>query len=161
MISCKPRNCKHELTSLLARSNQNHWKAILVSKIGPRTLKIWTGHSGWFLLNSKLFEIAQQKLQHFYKKERYEFSPNFKGVAQKMGLPRPSEDLEVFGGKSKSKTPRAFRFCPKQVPTKVNNWWKFGVDISNHLWDIQNWKFFLLKVPSTRYENNFQKLFYT
>ena len=29
-------------------------------------LKIWTGHSHWFFLNPKSFEIAQQKLQHFY-----------------------------------------------------------------------------------------------
>ena len=76
-----------------------------------------------------------------------------------MGPPRPFEVLETFGGKSKSKAPRAFKFCTKRVPIEVNNWWKFGVDISNHLWDIQNWKFFFLKVPPTRYKNNFQKLF--
>ena len=76
-----------------------------------------------------------------------------------MGPPRPFEVLETFGGKSKSKPPIAFKFCTKRVPIEVNNWWKFGVDISNHLWDIQNWKFFFLKVPPTRYKNNFQKLF--
>ena len=76
-----------------------------------------------------------------------------------MDLPRPFEVLEAFGGKSKSKAPRAFKFCTKRVPTEVNNWWKFGVDISNQLWDIQIWKFFFLKVPPTRYKNNFQKLF--
>ena len=76
-----------------------------------------------------------------------------------MGPPRPFEVLETFGGKSKSEPPIAFKFCTKWVPIEVNNWWKFGVDISNHLWDIQNWKFFFLKVPPTRYKNNFQKLF--
>ena len=76
-----------------------------------------------------------------------------------MDLPRPFEVLEAFGGKSKSKAPRAFKFCAKRVPIEVNNWWKFGVDIFNQLWDIQIWKFFFLKVPPTRYKNNFQKLF--
>ena len=76
-----------------------------------------------------------------------------------MDLPRPFEVLEAFGGKSKSEAPRAFKFCAKRVPTEVNNWWKFGVDIFNQLWDIQIWKFFFLKVPPTRYKNNFQKLF--
>ena len=106
-------------------------------------LKIWTWHSNWFLLNPKPFEIAQQKLQHSYNLERNEFSPNFKGVPQKMGLPCPLEVLEGFGRKSKSEAPRALKFCTKRVPIKVNNWWKFGVDIFNHLWDIQNWKIFL------------------
>ena len=76
-----------------------------------------------------------------------------------MDLPRPFEVLEAFGGKSKSEAPRAFKFCAKRVPIEVNNWWKFGVDIFNQLWDIQIWKFFFLKVPPTRYKNNFQKLF--
>ena len=70
-----------------------------------------------------------------------------------MGPPRPLEVLEGFGRKSKSEAPRAFKFCTKRVLIEVDNWWKFGVDILIHLWDIQNWKFFLLKVPSTRYKN--------
>ena len=65
-----------------------------------------------------------------------------KGVAQKMGLPRPFEVLDVFGGKSKSKAPKAFKFSPKRVPIEVNIWWKFGADISNHFWEIKNWKIF-------------------
>ena len=68
------------------------------------------------------FEIAQQKLQYFYNLERNEFSPIFKGVAQKMDLPRPLEVLEGFGGKSKPEAPRAFKFCAKWVLIKVNNW---------------------------------------
>ena len=75
-----------------------------------------------------------------------------------MDLPRPFEVLEAFGGKSKSEAPRAFKFCAKRVPIEVNNWWKFGVDISNQLWDIQIWKFFFFKVPPTRYKNSFWKL---
>ena len=130
-------------------------------KLFQGLLKIWTGHSHWFLLNPKLFEIAKQKLQHFYNKGRNEFSQNFKSIAQKMGPPRSFEVLEGFGRKFKTKAPRALKLCTKRVSIEVDNWWKFGVDISNHLWDIQNWKFFLLKVPSTRYKNNFQKLFYT
>ena len=50
-------------------------------------LKIWTGHSNWFLLNPKLFEIASQKFQHCYNLERNEFSPNLKSVAQNLALP--------------------------------------------------------------------------
>ena len=78
-----------------------------------------------------------------------------------MGLPHPFEVLDVFGGKSKSKAARAFIFGTKWVPNEVNNWWKFGVNISNHFWDIQFWKFLSFKVPSPWYKNNFQKLFYT
>ena len=77
-------------------------------------------------------------------------------MAQKKGLPLP---FEIFGRTFKSNFPRAFKFFTKRVPVEVNNWWKFGDDISNHLWDIQNWKIFFLKVPPTRYKNNFQKLF--
>ena len=104
-------------------------------------LKIWTEHSHWFLLNQKPFEITLQKFQHFYNSGRNEFSPNLEGVAWKLDLPRPFDVLETFGGKSKSKAPRALKFGTKRVPIEVNNWWKFGVDILNHFWDIQNWSF--------------------
>ena len=66
-----------------------------------------------------------------------------------MGLPRPQEVLEVFGGKSKSEEARAFKFGTKYVPNKVNNWWKFGVDISNHFWEIQILRFFVFQVSPT------------
>ena len=82
-------------------------------------------------------------------------------MAQKLDLPHPFDVLYTFGGKSKFVAPRALKFCTKWFPIEVNNWWKFGVDISNHLWEIQNWRFFFLKVPSPWYKNNFQKLFYT
>ena len=59
-------------------------------------LKVWTEHSHWFLLNWKLLEISQQKFQHFYNLGRNEFSPNSKGVAQKLGPPRPFEVLDIF-----------------------------------------------------------------
>ena len=68
------------------------------------------------MLNPKPFEIAQQKLQYFYNLERNEFSPNFKGVAQKMGLQRSLEVLESFGRKCKSVAARALKFCTKRVP---------------------------------------------
>ena len=122
-------------------------------------LKIWTGHSNWFLLNPKPFEIASQKFQHCYNLERNEFSPNLKNVAQNLDLPRPFEVLDVFGGKSKSEAPRPIKICTKRVPIKVNNWWKFGLDISNHFWEIKNLRFFFFQVSPTMYKNNFQKLF--
>ena len=75
-----------------------------------------------------------------------------------MSLPRPFEVLNVFGGKSKSNAPKAFKFGTKWVPIEVNNWWKFGVDISNHFWEIQNLRFFLFQVSPTMYENSFWKL---
>ena len=44
--------------------------------------------------------------------------------------------------------PRTLIFGTKRVPNEVNNWWKFGVDISNHFWVIQNLAFFLfLSIP--------------
>ena len=78
---------------------------------------------------------------------------------QKIDLPCPFEVLNVFGGKSKSNAPKAFKFGTKWVPIEVNNWWKFGVDISNHFWEIQNLRFFLFQVSPTMYENSFWKLF--
>ena len=85
----------------------------------------------------------------------------FKGCGSKMGLPRPFEVLNVFGGKSKSKALNAFKFGPKRVPIEVNNWWKFGVDISNHFWDIQFGTFLFFKVPSLWYKIVFENYFYT
>ena len=72
--------------------------------------------------NPKPFEIALQKFQHCYNYTKNEFSPNLKSVAQNLGLPHPFEVLDVFGGKSKSKAPIAFKFGPKRVPIEVNNW---------------------------------------
>ena len=73
-------------------------------------LKIWTEHSTLILLISTPFEVALQKFQHFYNLGRHEFSPNLKGVARKMDLPRPFEVVEAFGRKYKSGAPRAFNF---------------------------------------------------
>ena len=137
-----------------------HWVIFLISGVlSQGLLKIWTEHSHWFLLNHKPFEITLQKFQHFYNLERNEFSPNFEGVAQKLDLPRPFDVLDTFGGKSKSKAPNAFKFGTKWVTIEVNNWWKFGVDISNHFWEIQNLRFFVFQVSPTWKKNNFQKLF--
>ena len=55
-----------------------------------------------------------------------------KGVTQKIDLLRPLEVLDAFGGKSKSEPPKALKFITKWVTIEVNNWSKFGVDISNH-----------------------------
>ena len=85
-------------------------------------LKIWTEHSTLILLISMPFKVAQQKFQHFYNLRRNEFSPNLKSVAQKMDLPRPFEVLDIFGGKSKSKAPKAFKFNTKWVPIEADNW---------------------------------------
>ena len=117
--------------------------------ISQGRLKIWTEHSTLILLISIPFELAQQKFQDFYNYGRNEFSPNLKSVAQKLGLPRPFEVLDVFGRKSKSEALRVFKFGPKRVPNEVNNWWKFGVDISNHFWKIQNLSFFVFQVSPT------------
>ena len=85
-------------------------------------LKIWTEHSTLILLLSIPLKVTQQKFQMFYNKGKNGFSPNLKGVAQKLGLPRPFEVLDVFGGKSKSKAPKAFKFGTKRVPIEVYNW---------------------------------------
>ena len=72
-----------------------------------------------------------------------------------MGLPRLFEVLDVFGGKSKSEAPRAFKFGTKWIPIEVNNWWKFGVDISNHFWEIKNLaRFPFLSIPHVAKFNN-------
>ena len=85
-------------------------------------LKIWTEHSTLILLISKPFEAALPKVQHIYNLRKNEFSPNLKGVAQKMCPLCPLEVFDVFGGKSKSKAPRAFIFSKKGIPTEVNIW---------------------------------------
>ena len=40
--------------------------ALMYGIVTQGLLKIWTGHSHGFLLNPKLFKLAQQKFQHFY-----------------------------------------------------------------------------------------------
>ena len=73
---------------------------------------------------------------------------------------RPFEVLDIFGGKFKSNAPKAFKFSTKRVPIEVNNWWKFGVDISNHFWEIQNLTFFHSNSFPLAYKNSFRKLFF-
>ena len=124
-------------------------------------LKIWTEHSTLILLIAIPFELAQQKFQDFYNYGRNEFSPNLKSVAQKLGPPRPFEVLDVFGGKSKSKAPNAFKFGTKWVPIEVNNWWKFGVDISNHFWEIQILRFYFFQVSPTWKKIVFENYFFS
>ena len=77
--------------------------------------------------------------------ERYEFSPNFKAVPLKLGLPCPFEVLDVFGGKSKSDASKVFKFSTKWVPLKVNNWCKFGVDTT---FEKLKFEHFSLLIPS-------------
>ena len=122
-------------------------------------LKIWTEHSHWFSLSLKPFEISYWKFQHFYNLGQYQFSPNFKGIAQKLGPPRPFEVLDVFGGKSKFWAPMTLIFGTKRLFIEVNNWWNFGVDISNHFWVILIWPFCSSNSFPTKYENSFWKLF--
>ena len=69
--------------------------------LGQGHLKKWTGHSMLILPNSKPLEISLPKFQHFYNYKKYDFSPNLKGVAQKLDPPRPWEVFNVFGRKSK------------------------------------------------------------
>ena len=134
-------------SKMVKKKNRAHdrilkWKADISRGLKQGLLKIWTEHSHWFLLIFIPFEVAQQKFQHFYNLGRNEFSPNLKGVAQKMDPLRPFEVLDIFGRKFKFKAPKAFKFGTKRVTIEVNNWWKFGVDISNHFWEIQNLTFF-------------------
>ena len=86
-----------------------------------RHLKKWTIHSTLILPNSKSLEISLPKFQDFYNYKRYEFTPNLKGVAQKMGLLGPFDVLDAFGRKSKFWAPRTFKFCTKPVPIEFNN----------------------------------------
>ena len=114
-------------------------------------LKIWTGHSHWFFLNPKPFEIAQQKLQHFYNYERNEFSPNFKGVAQKVDLPRPLEVSEGFGRKCKSEAPRAFNFqscfvslewaLDSEIQCWIGPWWGSASNQGRLKRHLEPWNF--------------------
>ena len=122
-------------------------------------LKIWTEHSHWFSVNLKPLKISWPKFQHCYNYKRNEFSPNLEVVAQKIGLLRPFEVLNVFGGKSISLAPRAFIFGEKRVSIEMHKWWNFGADISNHFPAIQNLLFCLFNSSPMMYKNNFQKLF--
>ena len=127
----------------------SRWKNI-PKRYYLRTSKKWTEHFTLILLNSKTLEISFSKFQHFNNCKRYDFSPNLKGVAQKLCPPRPLEVFYVFGGKSKFWAPMVLIFCAKRNFIEVNNWWKFGVDISIHFWEIQNSPFFLFNLPPTR-----------
>ena len=82
-------------------------------------LKIWTEHSTLILLNLKPLRISSPKFQHLYNYERNEFSPNLEGVAQKIGLLRPFEVLNVFGGKSILLAPSVVIFGEKRVSGEI------------------------------------------
>ena len=75
--------------------------SITSSALSQGYLKKWTGHSMLILPNSKPLEISLPKFQYFYNYKIYDFSPNLKVVAQKLGPPRPLEVLNFFGGKLK------------------------------------------------------------
>ena len=62
---------------------------IVDSIFSQEHLKKWTGHSTLILPNPQPLEISLPKFQHFYNYEKYDFSPNLKGVAQKLAPPRP------------------------------------------------------------------------
>ena len=101
-------------------------------------LKIWRSDSHWFSLSLKQLEISLQKFQHTYNSCKNGFWQNLEGVAQKLNLPHPFDVFNGFGRKSKFCAPRTFIFNTKQVLIEFDSWWKFGDDISNHLWEIQN-----------------------
>ena len=61
-----------------------------------------------------------------------------KGVAQKLRLPCPLEVWNSFGGKSILSVAKGTKFGGKLKTHEYYNWWKFGVNISNHFWVIQN-----------------------
>ena len=60
------------------------WKSYSTDTVVQGRLKIWTEHSTLILLILIPFKVGQQKFQDFYNLGRNEFSPNLKGVAQKM-----------------------------------------------------------------------------
>ena len=133
--SCQVQNrsyfWKVDLGKVLHFLNNHKWI------INQGHLKKWTGHSSLILPNPKPLEISSPKFQHFNNYEKYDFSPNLKGVAQKLAPPRPWEFFYVFGGKSKFWAPMTLIFCAKRIFIEVENWWKFGVDISIHFWEIK------------------------
>ena len=96
-------------------------------------------------------------------RKKKEFSPNSEALVQNLGLSCSFEVLDISGGKSifVALNSRALSFGTKQIPAQGNIWWKIGFNIWNHFWEIENWKFFLYQVPSTRHKNDFQILFYT
>ena len=111
---------------------------LAIHRIRQGHLKKWTGHSLLIFPNLEPLEISLSKFQHFYNYTRYDFSLNLKDVAQKLCLLCPLNVFYVFGGKSKFWAPMTLIFSAKRVFIEVNIWWKFGVDISIHFWEIQN-----------------------
>ena len=81
-------------------------------------------------------------------------------VAQKLSLPHPFQFQTSQGHGSLLRWAMPFKSGTKRVPIEVNNWWKFGADISNHFWEIKNWNFFGLSLPPSWKENSFWKLFF-
>ena len=59
-------------------------------------------------------------------------------MAQKLRPPHPLEVWNNFGGKSILSQARYTKFGGKLKTYEYIKWWKFGVDISNHFWVIQN-----------------------
>ena len=83
----------------------------------------------------------------------------FGGCSSKIEPATPIWSFRCFWREIQIIVPRSFKFGTKWVPIEVNNWWKFGVDISNHFWEIQILRFFVFQVSPTTYKNNFWKLF--
>ena len=64
-------------------------------------------------------------------------------MAQKICLPRPWEAQNGFGGKSILNVASDVKVGGKLITYEYINLWKFGVDISNHSWEIQIWSKFI------------------
>ena len=62
----------------------------------------------------------------------------FGGCSSKIEPATPVSILNFSRAWQSIKVSYAFIFSTKRVPIEFNNWWKFRVDISNHLWKIQN-----------------------
>ena len=73
--------------------------------------------------------------------------------------PRPFSFWTSQGHGSLFKWVMPFKFGGKLKTHEYYNWWKFGVDISNHFWEIQNLTFFHSNSFPLAYKNSFWKLF--
>ena len=92
------------------------------------------------------------KISELLQLWKIDFLTKSEGCSSKIVPATPIGSFLCFWGKSKFWAPVILIFCAKQVFIRVNNWWKFSVDISNYFLEIQNLLISFFQVSPIRYD---------
>ena len=117
-------------------------------------LKKWTGHFKLPLSNQETTWDIITKVLAVLQIFQIRFLTKVWGVAWKISLPRPFEDLwnQTFRNHS------FHNFWEVDI-SKQHKWWKFGFEISNHFSVFQISRLVFFSVIPSREQNTFWNLF--